>query len=80
MQNQSVGLNVQSVDSLVPVSKGCLETNGQPFGVECIVALYHQKGPKELDTLKKRLIEAFNGLNVEDMEEVTELYAITGSV
>ncbi len=47
----------------IDTCKGCLETNGQPFGAECIVALYHQKGPKELDTLKKRLNVGIKRIN-----------------
>ncbi len=59
--------------------KGCSETNGQPFGAECIVAGRCQKGKMALDELQEKLIAAFNGLNIQDMEEVTALNALKGS-
>lgn len=58
---------------------GCSETNGQPFGEKCIVAVCCQKGETALSKLKERLIAAFNGLNIQDMEEVTDLNALKGS-
>lgn len=58
---------------------GCAKTKGQPFGAECIVALCHQKGETALCELKEKLIAAFNSLNIQDMEEVTELNALKGS-
>lgn len=58
--------------------KGCFETNGKPFGGECIVAVYCQKGDSALCEFKKSLITAFNALNIEDMEEVTDLNALKG--
>lgn len=58
--------------------KGCVETDGQPFGGECIVAAYCQKGASALCEFKKSLIAAFNALNIEDMEEVTDLNALVG--
>ncbi|MCB6203110.1 DUF3795 domain-containing protein [Extibacter muris] len=60
--------------------KGCAETNGQPFGAECIVALYCKKGDTALRELKEKLIEEIHALPIQDMEEVTELYALKGSV
>ena len=58
---------------------GCSETKGQPFGAECIVALCCQKGEDALGKLKENLIEAFNGLHIQDMEKVTCLNALKGS-
>ena len=46
---------------------GCAETNGHPFGGECIVALCCQRGEKALCEFKAKLISAFNSLNIEDM-------------
>lgn len=59
--------------------KGCAQTNGQPFGEKCMVAEHSQKDEAALNEWKERLIAAFNGLNIEDMEEVTELHALRGS-
>lgn len=56
---------------------GCNE--GRPFGEECVVALYCQKGQNELNKFKKKLIAEFNALNIQDMEEVTDLNALKGS-
>ena len=44
---------------------GCAETNGHPFGGECIVALCCQRGEKALCEFKAKLISAFNSLNIE---------------
>lgn len=58
---------------------GCRETAGRPFGGECVVAAYSRKGGSALDSLKKELVAAFNGLGIPDMEEVTGLNALKGS-
>lgn len=58
---------------------GCAETGGQPFGVECLVAQCCKKGETALNELKRNLIEAFNALHIQDMEDVTELNALKGS-
>lgn len=59
---------------------GCAETGGKPFGAECVVALCCQKGKAALGELKEKLITALNDLNIQDMEEVTDLHALKGSV
>lgn len=59
--------------------KGCAETEGHPFGAECMVALCLKKGENVLCKFKKDLIAAFNALNIQDMEEVTDLNALKGS-
>ncbi len=58
---------------------GCLATGGQPFGEKCIVAVCCQKGEDALNEFKEKLIAAFNGLNIRDMEEVTDLHALNGA-
>ena len=58
---------------------GCSETNGRPFGAECILALNCQNGERALLELKEKLIAAFNELNIKDMDEVTDLNALKGS-
>ena len=58
---------------------GCLETNGQPFRAECIVASYCKKGTAALSELKEKLITTCKLLNIPDMEQLTELHALKGS-
>lgn len=59
--------------------KGCAATDGRPFGAECMVALCCKKGEDELCRFKKKLLAAFNALDIPDMEEVIELNALKGS-
>ncbi len=66
---------------------GCAETDGKPFGGECIIAECCQK--KGCDNcgkafaspcrLKEELIREYNTLGIEDMEEVSDLFALKGS-
>lgn len=58
---------------------GCSATGGQPFGAECIIAQCCKRGKTALNELKEKLIAAFNALNIQDMEKVTELNALKGS-
>lgn len=58
---------------------GCAKTAGKPFGAECVVAKCLSCGKEALVDLKKDLISAFNSLNISDMEEVKDLYALKGS-
>lgn len=60
--------------------KGCAETNGRPFGADCVVALCCQKGDTALCEWKEKLIGAIHALHIQDMEEVTDLNALKGSV
>lgn len=58
---------------------GCAKTKGRPFGGECVVAMCFKEGEDALCSFRKDLITAFNALNIQDMEEVTELNALKGS-
>lgn len=58
---------------------GCAKTKGRPFGGECVVAMCFKEGEDVLCSFRKDLITAFNTLNIQDMEEVTELNALKGS-
>lgn len=58
---------------------GCAKTKGRPFGGECVVAMCFKEGEDVLCSFRKDLITAFNALNIQDMEEVTELNALKGS-
>lgn len=60
--------------------RGCRETGGRPFGEECLVARYCLKGEGALEAFREKLIAAFNALGIPDMEEVTQLHALKGSV
>ena len=60
--------------------KGCAETNGHPFGGECVVAeCYKSGGENGYLTYKNRLIEDFNALGVIDMPTVTNLCQLNGA-
>lgn len=66
---------------------GCVATGGRPFGGSCMIAACCQneghehcgKCPDAPCRLKKELIAEFNALGIEDMEEVTNLNALSGS-
>lgn len=59
--------------------KGCVETNGCPYGKQCFVAQYVLVGGmKNYLAFKKGLIEEINGLKIVGMEQVTELYPLVG--
>ena len=66
---------------------GCAATGGRPFGGSCMIAACclnngHEHCGKCSDAscrLKKELIAEFNALGIEDMEEVTNLNALSGS-
>ena len=72
---------------LKDICNGCTETEGNPFGGTCIVAecCKNRKGDdcgdfsKNICQLKRQLIAEFNALGIEDMKEVTDLYALKGS-
>ena len=59
---------------------GCLETDGHPFGGECIAAVCYKTGGKPcFDACKAQLIAEFNALCIPRMPKVTELYLLAGS-
>ena len=60
--------------------KGCAETNGHPFGGECVVAeCVKKKGCDAVCQMKQQLIDEFNSLGIPDMGKVTELNALLGA-
>lgn len=62
------------------VCPGCAETKGCPFGKQCYMAKYILTGGMEnWLAFKKGLMDEINGLNIEGMETVTELYPLVGS-
>lgn len=60
--------------------KGCTETDGRPFGGECIAAEYYKSGgEKAFLAFKNQTIAEFNGLGISDMPEITELCQLSGA-
>lgn len=60
--------------------KGCSETEGRPFGGECVVAECVKKsGSDAVCQMKQQLIDEFNALGIPDMGTVTELNALLGA-
>lgn len=59
--------------------KGCRQTDGCPFGKQCMVARYILVGGMEKYLeFKRGLIDEFNALNIQGMERVDELYPLVG--
>lgn len=60
--------------------KGCAETDGRPFGSECVAAACYKSGGETCyRAYKNRLIEDFNALGILDMPTVTELCQMNGA-
>lgn len=60
--------------------KGCVQTDGCPFGKQCFVAKYILNGGKKAyNAFKQGLIDEINALEVAGMAKVTELYPLLGS-
>ena len=60
--------------------KGCTETNGYPFGKECIAARCYKHGGKDaFCKYKNQLISEFNALGIPDMPQITELCVLYGA-
>lgn len=60
--------------------KGCTETDGRPFGGECIVAgCYKSGGESCFIAYRKRLMEEFNTLGIPDMPTITTLCQLNGA-
>ena len=60
--------------------KGCLETNGRPFGGECIAAECWKSGGEScFAAYKNRLIDEFNALKIADMPPITDLCQLCGA-
>ncbi len=59
--------------------KGCIETNGCPFGKKCWIANYISMGGKEeFDKFKQEIIAEFNALKIVGMPKIDELYPLYG--
>jgi len=63
--------------------KGCIETNGSPFGGRCVLAfccrdLRGKEAKDQICIFKRTLIDEINALCVKGMPAVQELYALNG--
>lgn len=60
--------------------KGCVETDGCPFGKQCFVGKYILTGgTKNYQAFKQSLIDEVNALKIPGMGTVTQLYPLVGS-
>ncbi len=60
--------------------KGCGETDGHPWGGNCVAAeCFKIGGKKYFDDFKAELIKEFNALGIPDMPKLTELCQLCGS-
>ena len=86
MNNTLCGLDCNEC-GLKEKCAGCVATNGRPFDGECIIAKCCLK--KDCGSsgncfgaqckLREQLIDEFNALGIEDMDKITNLYALVGS-
>lgn len=62
------------------VCKVCLESDGRPFGGDCIAANCYKSGGEEcFIAFKNRLIAEFNSLGIPDMPAITTLCQLSGA-
>ena len=60
--------------------KGCIETDGHPFGGDCITAECLKKGGSEyFCSFKAQAIREFNSLGISDVPQISELVPLCGA-
>ena len=60
--------------------KGCMQTQGCPFGKQCFIAKYILTGGKEkYEEFKTKLTDEINDLNIPGMPRINELYPLNGA-
>lgn len=60
--------------------KGCVETQGCPFGTQCFVAKYILTGGKEsYEQFKNQLIDEINEIDIPGMPKIDTLTPLNGS-
>jgi len=60
--------------------KGCEESNGRPFGGECVTyECYHSGGESGFIAYKNQLMAEFNALGIADMPRITNLCQLNGA-
>lgn len=66
--------------SLRAQCKGCTETGGCPFGVQCLIAAAIQRGGMDAYTqLRTELLDEFHALDIAEAEQLHTLYPLHGS-
>ena len=59
---------------------GCAATSGCPFGKKCFIAKYIEIGGKQnFESLKKKLVEELNDLEVDGLQKIQDLYPLNGA-
>lgn len=59
--------------------KGCMASEGCPFGKKCFIAQYIKTGGKAAyDSFVRGLIGEINALNIPGLPEITELFPLSG--
>ena len=60
--------------------RGCVKSDGCPFGKPCFAAAYIRTGGKaRFEAFQKELIAEFNALGIPGMPEITELNTLSGA-
>lgn len=60
--------------------KGCVKSNGCPFGKRCFIAQYISVGGKDnYNLFKENLMEEFNALGVPGMPKINDLFPLNGA-
>lgn len=61
--------------------KGCINTNGCPFGKKCLIASYLLTGnQKYYEHFKQELIQEINELHIPGIKKVKDLFPLVGKV
>lgn len=71
------GLNCCDQCSLKASCKGCIETDGHPFGGKCAAATFIKNG-ECFECIKKRLVEEVNSLGIKGLH-INQLYMLNGN-
>ncbi len=85
MEKTICGLDCSTCGGLENGCKGCTATGGKPYGGDCILArCAANKGCDSCSfedcKMKNQLIAEFNALGIDDLPEITQLWALKGSM
>lgn len=59
--------------------QGCVQSGGCPFGERCFIAReIAEKGMESYRAFKEKLIAEFNGLGIEGLPKIDDLFALNG--
>lgn len=73
------GANCDECDLFNKKCRGCINTNGCPFGKKCWIYKYHELGKENYELFIKELINEFNSLKIDGMPKIDKLYPLHGS-